>query len=378
MSLRSLALLCFLLLAVLVPCCQSVKNLRRKGPKETHTHKEEAASCPEQKYTVPPVQDYLDALQQATADDPFVAQMASITNRINNLLEEVSGWKLEKWWDVGATESKCSYIENVGIYRRSADVVDIDDIGTDAAENKSACVLAFSSMDGGRWQDWKTNFFKSGKVSWCGFEGVHAGYVERASHFMDANSSKFPGFSGYIQKHCSKLVLTGHSMGGAIATLVASCASKQPLLAWPPLALYTFGAPAVAKPQLNTSIFEGYRIYSKDNAVRDPIPPLSRMGWDNFEHPKLKPFKIKESGFSGHLSFKLREAGSVAAKGVPEYGPIYKPWLLSDTVGFVNLHSAKTYVARLLKMCGKQPKRTEKKDAVPDLPSGFCDPNVPS
>lgn len=78
------------------------------------------------------------------------------------------------------------------------------------------------------------------------------------------------------------------------------------------------------------------------------------------------------------MSFKLRKADSMEAKVLPEFGPVYKTWWLSDPGDFFALHGAKAYIQRLLKLCGKQPKGAARKDAVPGLPDGFCDPDVPA
>jgi len=218
---------------------------------------------------------YYKKHSQAKPEDPFLAQMASISNRINNLGSPVSGWDLVKHWNT-ADERGCSYVEQAGIYRRDG-----------------RCVLTFSSTE--RVSNISTNA-KPFPRDWCGLKSVQAGYANRLDVFM--NGVRFQEFMDFLNSdtECPNGIIgVGHSMGAGLISLMAVCGNNKGLFKMNEL--YTFAGPGVSKKQLTNSLspdgcFKGARIYNQDRFMQDPIPALSSPF--GYKHPKLAEIRLKQ------------------------------------------------------------------------------------
>lgn len=134
------------------------------------------------------------------------------------------------------------------------------------------------------------------KVSGASDRGwmVHQGFLEKTQGFMEGQ--RFQEFSNFLSDRgtCEKVVVAGHSMGGAVADLVAACTNKTHAAdaqhSFKADFLFTFGAPGVSKDvQLDNAgggCFPGARLYNSE----DPVPGLaSAMG---FFHPKVKEIRM--------------------------------------------------------------------------------------
>lgn len=116
------------------------------------------------------------------------------------------------------------------------------------------------------WPDVKSNFLQ-GRSSWPGRAGqeVHGGYYEAVLDVLPAIGK----FAVDCRGAGIPLYLTGHSLGGALATLAASVVDAT--------ATYTFGAPRVGNGKFAGSLEDKnvYRIvYGQDIAPSFPHPLL--------------------------------------------------------------------------------------------------------
>jgi predicted lipase len=102
---------------------------------------------------------------------------------------------------------------------------------------------------------------------------AHRGFWQS---WLDARSTVLPAIKTAVQKHTGyKLVMTGHSLGGAIATLAAAQLRNSGY----PTTLYSFGAPRIGGPQLSEYITKQSQSHSGSANYRvthwnDPVPRL--------------------------------------------------------------------------------------------------------
>lgn len=150
------------------------------------------------------------------------------------------------------------------------------------------CAVAFSGSDD--WADWLNNF-RFDTVSMCGAPGVHRGFVAEASNIL--TSPEWRPIASFLAASCGTTYAVGHSLGGAIATILTYCAGQNALGQYGATfsvdGLYTYGAPAVSAPALtNTSgsCFAGNRFYTMDSLSYDPVPYLATV--PGYLHPKLE------------------------------------------------------------------------------------------
>lgn len=160
------------------------------------------------------------------------------------------------------------------------------------AEFETFAVISFRGREVDRWQElkmdlkfWKTNF--DGKM-------IHAGFVESL---------------GYVSKRLlldiadmpdgKRLLYTGHSAGGALATLLS--------ITQVPTDLCTFGAPKIAAPGDLTTVLENVnfvRVVLTNDFV--PTLPPDLFGYDHYGVPLTIDSEGKSKWDSHLLSSYLR------------------------------------------------------------------------
>lgn len=129
-------------------------------------------------------------------------------------------------------------------------------------------IVAFRGTDAGELADWKTNMQRAPAPG--PFGQVHSGYLA-------AVDLLWPRLTASLQRMREgeqSLLLTGHSMGGALAVVAAAKFASSGAI--PIAGLYTFGQPAVADPGFEAELARrvGGRYFRFINSI-DMVPGLA-------------------------------------------------------------------------------------------------------
>jgi triacylglycerol lipase len=160
------------------------------------------------------------------------------------------------------------------ISRASPTILPLTDTKCLIASGRGATMIAFGGTDPVNFANWITDF------SFKPTQDVHGGFRAAidivAKDIMDAASA--------AKKDGNAVVMTGHSLGGALAVLAASRLYDNGL---PPQSVYTFGMPRVGQQIFadgyNAALGERtFRLRHGDDVV--PLVPLPVMGPYAFRH----------------------------------------------------------------------------------------------
>mmetsp|Transcript_78043 Transcript_78043/g.180992 ORF Transcript_78043/g.180992 Transcript_78043/m.180992 type:complete len:476 (-) Transcript_78043:106-1533(-) len=217
-------------------------------------------------------------------------------------------------------------------------------MGRDTVElfqNGSECALAFSGSDDLADFEEDVNGFSTENM--CG-AALHKGFLDKL--LATVNSTLFrdkfvPLLTG---SECSAgIYTTGHSLGGALATLFAGCAMKkdapESLRGIKVEGLYTFGAPGVSKPtglpgdsrsgQLgpsDTACFKGKRFWNTalihGVGAADPVPGVAAVL--QFVHPLVDSVDLNAIPF-GKVQKTEYGCASEEARLEPRLTPTIAP-----------------------------------------------------
>lgn len=160
-----------------------------------------------------------------------------------------------------------------------------DDGNTQAyfAASEHLRVLVFRGSDDLR--AWQTNV-RARPVSWSGPGRVHEGFAEA----FEACWPKLAALAS-TDGDARPIIMTGHSLGGALATLAAARVRSS--------LLYSFGAPRIGNRAFAFALDrEGERLHRYVN-YRDPVPSLP-PGLLGYRHCG-KAYYIKKDGRVGAL-----------------------------------------------------------------------------
>jgi len=259
-----------------------------------------------------------------SADGRLAIDMAKIASAVywisGPTLEEVEGWDLDLWWNETDPTWPNSHDE-FGLYTQG-----------------SVCALAIAGSNDV--PDIWDNLNVLPTQSICGVEVV-SGFANEALDFIRSEAYQ-TNFTPRLQE-CEQVYLTGHSLGGAVATVLAACATNQNF-SWNFAGLYTIGAPGVSvKTQISSAdggCLPGLRVFNYDANTIDPVPFITsiRPGGAML-HPKVAAVSFTSTWFKG-----LARADYDCASNDTSVVPNEKGWRLSSTPD----HAAGRYIERLI------------------------------
>jgi len=191
---------------------------------------------------------------------------------------------------------------------------------------EKTCAVAFSGSNDET--DWAQNLDLE-KIDGCGISQVHRGFYNEMKSFLD--DEKWTNVAAGLQgEQCRNAVYAvGHSLGGGAATNFAACANAEAsgtqtgfnLPFRGVLGLYTFGAPATSKVQMQnplatTGIFPGVRHYNHDKFGHDGVAAVA--GVMGFVHPKLQAVRLSKPLYDpSYTEYYTHPGGSACAKNYP-------------------------------------------------------------
>jgi len=209
--------------------------------------------------------------------------------------------------------------------------------GTDKAviyQNGDQCAVAFAGSDD--LQDWIDDLagaFGTKSLEACGLEEIHMGIFEEMQQFV-LSPEWSRDFVPFLDANCTGgISVTGHSLGGGLASLLAACSNNvgssvfvPPYIKWgnqrmegrqvrmpmQEFSLYSIGAPALSTQDIlngmaPNGIFHGARSYISDRFSQDPVPSVAQML--GLKHPKVASLGLRRH-WSGFITL-TRDRGHV-------------------------------------------------------------------
>lgn len=217
-----------------------------------------------------------------------------------------------------------------------------------ATEDNSTCVLAASGTNDNF--DWLENINFIPKT-FCEIKGVHTGFAGEVEDFF--KHPKYQEMKETLQNRCRTTYLTGHSLGGAIASIIAGCAAKRDSnTPFEVHGLYTIGAPGVSREPIanGNSCFKGLRVYNYDKDLIDPVPYVTsraNLVGISLLHPRVQALQIENGHEYGGLRTQVDDCNSPEARDYP------KGFKGKDLKGGNKIHAPAdvAYVRRMEELC---------------------------
>mmetsp|Transcript_60324 Transcript_60324/g.112716 ORF Transcript_60324/g.112716 Transcript_60324/m.112716 type:complete len:445 (-) Transcript_60324:130-1464(-) len=236
--------------------------------------------------------------------------------------------RLDDWWLVGehfVAEGSKHY--TAAVYKK---------------QNSVTCMLVFAGTD--ETADWSNNLNYARSRSSCSSEYSHftTGFWDEYQAYV-SHETWARQIEPYLQQCCC-VIATGHSLGGAVATIASTCHRTSPEAknGWYVHGLITFGAP---KPFVTDSAggalllpdcLPGFRFYASTVVADDPIPwfPVATTGLlRTFAHPNLKRVNLADTPWGkqkvivacGESQWKF---AGFASRPLHNMNRTYLPWIL--------------------------------------------------
>jgi len=191
-----------------------------------------------------------------------------------------------------------------------------DFVGLYKLNAKPICAIVFQGSEDN--VDWMHNIAATPKT-WCGKTKVHAGFASYLDRFKRVGGSMVKKMRS--KSTCGQgIVSVGHSLGGALAGLLAACANRKSQgSAWRTFLkgievkeLYTFGAPEVVQGGIRndrrkSGCFNGARFYNEQSQFKfDPVPLIARTGTriEKYKHPAVNAVRLQDDSHTIHSCTK--------------------------------------------------------------------------
>lgn len=272
---------------------------------------------------------------RAPASAHRLMQMLSLASAIYEGEPLVSGWKLEKIWDVAAEKWGSLATDYVGIYRREF-------------HSEKHCALAFAGTDDFINVVGDVFGFVSRAGTWCGWGGVHSSFANDMRAFMRSRG-RFEEFDSFLAdpRECNVVIAVGHSLGGALAELMAACANrpdteknvslKARAIHFQVHEMYTFGACAVSTEMLTNRLrqfsdgcFPGARVFLEQRHMGresshwiDPVANYFSLRPNSLVHPKTTVVALTKHVLGNEQTSNITQANVIAecSRALPEVEP---------------------------------------------------------
>eukprot|EP00927_Polykrikos_kofoidii_P086312 TRINITY_DN962_c0_g1_i3.p1 TRINITY_DN962_c0_g1~~TRINITY_DN962_c0_g1_i3.p1 ORF type:complete len:346 (+),score=24.49 TRINITY_DN962_c0_g1_i3:91-1038(+) len=277
-------------------------------------------------------EDHAGGVLSGFSDYGMAAAAAELAHAVYSY-GEVPGWTLIDKIESGTLMDKIQNGEDqVGLYQAG-----------------STCVVSFAGTNDP--YDWMDNL-DIRTTHKCGVD-LHLGFYDSLLKTLQKNDWK--RLVNVLRgPTCKSVVLTGHSLGGAMASILAVCANQndglQASFPWFPAftvdKLYTIGAPGISKqPSYNAygrrGCFYGTRSVNWDWGSFDPVPFVAHTF--GFLHPPLEVTRLKEEkSWWGRRTLKTESYSCTSSEALTY--PSVKHWW---SIPLVSKHARPLYIQRL-------------------------------
>lgn len=234
--------------------------------------------------------------------------------------------KMRQMWKLGANMVYKTNPSNLGKWKLLHNYdASGDKVTLHRHEDSRECVIAFSGSDD--IQDWMADA-NVAKESACGYE-MHRGFFRETRRVV--SDSGFVAAQNYLKdrNECSSVATAGHSLGGAIASILAGCAAAESqdlgrTLGFDVQDIWTYAAARPATTPIENSVggcFGGARFFNYDDKAKDgsagdegrydlgPLDPVPVLLDGSHAHPKVPAYQLfyDKSG-NGDLNMVLVDA----------------------------------------------------------------------
>lgn len=216
-----------------------------------------------------------------------------------------------------------------------------------SSQNYTECVFGMRGTSD--FQDWTYNL-NIRTTDWDVWT-VHKGFADKTLRLLRSKPDLFMS----LKEKCSLLILVGHSLGGAMASLYAAVADEWGLKGAD--YLYTFAAPAVSTSPLHRvyECFPGARFYIADDVGHyDVVPAVA--SWVGFVHPFIETLRLSTApqfGEDKYLWIPQRSCFDSAREPKLYATTAFTTRLMGMRNRPLPFHQMTTYIDRLNKVVNK-------------------------